>query len=93
MSWKKFFRRNRWDDERTRELEAYLEIETAQHVASGMSPGDARSAALRKLGNPTRIREEIYSMNTISFVETLAQDVRYALRGLRLNPGFAVIAI
>ena len=35
-----------------------------------MSPDDARDAARRKLGNPTRIREEIYRMNTIGFLDS-----------------------
>jgi hypothetical protein len=56
MSLTRFFRRKKWDDERARELDAYLEMETADNVARGMTPTDARSAAMRKLGNPARIR-------------------------------------
>jgi hypothetical protein len=37
MHWRPFFRRNHWDDERARELETYLEIETADNIARGMS--------------------------------------------------------
>ncbi len=58
-----------------------------------MEPDEARYAARRKLGNRTQIREEIYRMNTIGFIETLWQDVRFGARLLRLNPGFAVVAI
>jgi len=42
MSWTRFFRRRRWDEERARELEAYLEAETDENVARGMSPEEAR---------------------------------------------------
>ncbi len=93
MAWTRFFRRRRWDQERARELGAYLQIETDENIARGMSPDDARHAAHRKLGNPTQIREEIYRMNTASFVESFWQDLRYGARSLRLNLGFACIAI
>ena len=70
MSWSRFFRRNRWDDERARELEAHLAIETDENIARGMSRAEARDAARRKLGNVTQIREEIYRMNTIGLLDT-----------------------
>ncbi len=57
---RRFLRRKRWDEERASELEAYLEIETSENIARGMSPEEARIAAHRKLGNVTIIREEIY---------------------------------
>src|SRR5258708_17560181 len=93
MKLPRFFRRARWDRERAQELEAYVEIETEENIARGMSAEDARAAAHRKLGNPTLIREEIYRMNTVTFLDSVWQDLRYALRTLRLNPGFALMAI
>jgi putative ABC transport system permease protein len=98
MAWTRFFRRSRWDDERTRELEAHLAIETDENIARGMTPDAARAAARRKLGNVTRIREEIYDMNSMSFLETARLDLRDAVRQLRRRPlvttlGFLLLAI
>jgi predicted permease len=93
MSWKRFFRREKWDEERTRELAAHLQIEADENVSRGMSPCEARYAANRRLGNSTLIREEIFHMNSLGFVETLWQDVRYGFRMLRKTPGFAAVAI
>src|SRR5262249_10838843 len=75
------------------ELEAYLAQETDDNIARGMSPDAARAAARRKLGNVTRIREEIYDMNSLGWLESIWQDVRYGGRLLRRNPTFAVVAI
>ncbi|MGB6943664.1 MAG: permease prefix domain 1-containing protein, partial [Bryobacteraceae bacterium] len=93
MAWGRFFRRAKWDREQREELESYLQQETADNLARGLPPQAARAAAHRKLGNSTLIREEIYSMNTITFLDTLVRDIRYGLRALRHNPVFTVVAL
>ncbi|HEV3036279.1 MAG TPA: ABC transporter permease [Candidatus Angelobacter sp.] len=93
MSWRRFFRRDQWDRERSSEIQTHLEIEIDDNISRGMSAEEARSAAYRKLGNPSRIREEIYRMNTIDFVETLVQDLRYTVRTLLKSPGFTLVTV
>ena len=93
MSVKRFFRRSRWDDERARELDAHLAIETDENIARGMPPEEAHAAARRKLGNATLVREEIYQMNTIELADSVWRDLKHGARLLRRNPGFAAVAI
>src|SRR3954464_2470681 len=93
MVWPRIFRRRYWDEERARELQAYVDLETDDKIARGMSRDAARTAALRKLGNRTRIREEISEMNSIALVERAGQDLRHGARLLRRNPTFALVAI
>ena len=58
-----------------------------------MKPSAARDAARKKLGDTTLIREEVYEMDMLTFVEGLQRDARHALRMIRLNPGFSAAAI
>ena len=93
MGWSRFFRRKKWDAERARELDSYVEIESSENTLLGMSRDDARFAALRKLGNQTLIREEIYQMNTFGFIESLWKDLTHGVRILARSPGFTIVAV
>lgn len=61
-------------------------------ITGGMTPEAARYAAMRQFGNATKLREQ--SHEVVGFkVETVVQDLRFALRQLRKNPGFAMTTI
>ncbi len=93
MSIRRFWRRAEWDRDRTEELECYVRIETDENVARGLPYDEARAAALRKLGNRTAIREEIYRMNTMTLLDALVRDMRYSLRMLARSPMFTAAAL
>jgi predicted permease len=93
MRWIRFWQRARRDEDLTRELESYLAHEAEQHQAAGVAPDDARAAAMRKLGNATRVREQVYEMNSVRLFEWLVRDLRYAVRVVTASPGFASAAI
>src|SRR5438067_1087934 len=92
-NWCRYFRRTTVDDEVARELQFYLDSETEDNLARGLSAAEARAAAIRKLGNPASMREEVYRMNTAGPLETIWQDLRYACRVLRMNSAFTATAI
>lgn len=75
------------------DIRDHLEHETLDNIARGMSPDEARYAALRKFGNLTRIKEETRAVWSFIWLEQLHQDTRYALRALLHDPVFAAIIL
>ena len=88
MLLQRHLRREDRDAELAQEISFFIETATEDNIGRGMSPEAARRAARRKFGNGTLIREEVYRMSTIGFLDTLWRDLRYGLRTLRLNPVF-----
>jgi putative ABC transport system permease protein len=93
MAWRHILRRAARDDEAAREIASYIAIETDDNIARGMTPQAAHDAAVRKFGSTARVREDIYRMNSLGFLDTVWQDVKYAGRLLKRDKGFATAAI
>jgi predicted permease len=93
MSWLRFFRRGRADAELQEEIEAYLAEETAENIARGVTPEEARRQARIKLGNPRSVRETIWQQNTVMFIESFWHDLKHAARTLYRSPGFSLVSV
>jgi len=84
--------RRRFHSDLNEEMAFHREQAQREFIEGGMTPESARYAAMRQFGNPTRVKER--SHEVVEFkLETVVQDLRFALRQLRKNPGFAATAV
>jgi predicted permease len=87
----------RWFGRRDRdyreELETHIEIEVRENLERGMSPAEARAAAMRTFGNALSVREGLADERPLHFFATLARDIRYGIRLLRRSPGLTAAVV
>ncbi len=81
-------RREQAERDLSDELEDYIERQTARHLAHGLSPEQARAAALRDAGGAEQLKEECRDARGTAFVENFLRDLRYGLRIHLKNRGF-----
>jgi predicted permease len=94
MRWyQRFFRRGLTEKKLDSELRFHLEQQTADFIAAGTTPEEARRRALLEFGGLDQMKEACRDVGGARFVETAIQDVRFGLRQLRRNPGFTVVAV
>jgi len=87
------FRLNRLGDDVEAELESHIAAHVEVGTRVGLTPAEARRQALLRLGGVEQTRQRYREQTTLPWLENLLRDVRYALRGFRRNPVFAVTAI
>jgi putative ABC transport system permease protein len=75
------------------EMRIHVEMETETNIKRGMSPDEARAAALKRFGDLSRSTERGYGIRGGGWLETLWQDLRYGARILWTNPGFTLTAM
>lgn len=75
------------------ELQSYLDHEIEARVGAGMSPAEARRAALADFGGVEQVKEHVRSSATGAFVDAVAQDIRYASRSLRSSRAYSIWAV
>ena len=85
--------RDRHDQELSAELASHLELHIEEGRRSGMSHEQARRQALLKLGGLEQTKQMYRDRRSLPVLETLLQDLKFALRMLHRNPGFAAIAV
>ena len=87
------FQRDRMEADLEKELRFHVDMLTEQHVRAGIAPDQARRLALSAFGSVAQVKDNVRDTWMSRAVEAIAQDVRYGVRNLRRNPGFAAVVI
>src|SRR5262245_66417201 len=90
---RRIFRRNVGETDLDDEMQAYLQHDIDARIARGMTADEARRKALVDFGGREQTKERVRDVRTGVWLDVAAADFRYAMRMLRRNPGFSMIAL
>jgi macrolide transport system ATP-binding/permease protein len=86
-------RKNHRNAEIAEEIQQHVDLLTERNIAAGMTPHDARNAALREFGGVEQIKETARDQRVWRWADEFVQDVRFGARMLWRTPGFSILAI
>jgi predicted permease len=75
------------------EIQSHVELAASDYQRRGMTSEQAHLEARRQFGGPAQVAEAWRDQRSLPLIETFVKDLRYALRQLRANPGFATAAV
>jgi macrolide transport system ATP-binding/permease protein len=93
LRFRSVFSRRKVERELDEELQYHLDREIERGIAAGMTPENARYAALQSMNDIQQRKEECRETRGLNALDNIARDLRYAVRQLRKNPAFASTSI
>ena len=91
--WRALIHRDQMEDELDDEMRFHLERDIEQNIRSGMTPEDARFAALRAFGGVDQSKEECRSARGTEVIENMVRDITYSLRVLLKSYAFTIVVV
>ncbi|MGD8699686.1 MAG: ABC transporter permease [Gemmatimonadales bacterium] len=76
-----------------REIDFHLAERVDELIARGMTEAEARHEARRRFGHRQTLKERVYDIDVLAWLDSVIADLRYAIRALRANPGFTAVAV